>query len=107
MKEQYKPLFRTAGDVRDEWGGWRSAVFEANGSMKTRFVGTLDEAKAALDTVIKNRNKGARTENICVGDFGVDIVIDAESAQYFSVAKTRIVKRLVTDWEEVEEDYGL
>lgn len=97
MKKQYLPQyqFKKNKGAND----WNNAMMLKG---MTRYASTLEEAQEVLELAIKRFNKGARVETTYVNGFGIDSVIDEQTADNLTVVKTRIKVREVTEWEIVE-----
>lgn len=94
-------------------GGYRNAMswYPGRKSLATRYVKTLEEAKKVLDNAYKTWNgvhvyneKGERYEiSEAAPGIGVSLVCTKETDDRMRIVKHVIQKRLVTDWENVEE----
>lgn len=74
-------------------GGWASG----------RTFPTLEAAKAELEKLLRERNRGARVEKSICGDFGMDIVIDEETAEKYHIVHWKIRRQYKSGWEITEE----
>ena len=104
MKEEYIPEYQH----NYEPGVWRNAApayFSNNlGIMNRRYCSTLKEAKAALREVKDHFNGKPRTETQFCGSIGITSHTDSKAAKELMISKTRIRKRMVTEWETVTEE---
>lgn len=66
-----------------------------------RFLSSREEAGKAIKRVLLEFNKGSRVETHKEGCISVGVVVDSETADNFTVVKTRVRHRQVTEWEEV------
>lgn len=57
----------------------------------------------ALNALIRERSKGAHTQTQMCGGFGIDIVIDEDTANDMRIVDWKIQKQYKTWWELVDE----
>ena len=67
---------------------------------RKRYYNDLGQALKELQAYIAKQNRGERTETTVVNGFGIDMVIDAESAKDLAVVDWYIKVREVTPWED-------
>lgn len=109
MHEEYLVQIMIRYEEKD--GRWTNAVrYDPNSKAGQRYVKTEAEAKAVLDRAYQMRNgakvydsNGERITTHSAGMIGVNMVHTKESDKAHEIVKHRIRKRLVTDWELVEE----
>ena len=111
MHEEYPVQIMIRYEEKD--GRWTNAVrYDPiyNSKAGQRYVKTEAEAKAVLDRAYQMRNgkkfyneNGERITTQSAGMIGVSMVHTKESDKAHEIVKHRIRKRLVTDWEIVEE----
>ena len=64
---------------------------------------TKESAVDALNTLIRDRNRGARVETYVCGGIGIDTVVDEDSANDMRIVDWRIRKQYKTQWEVEEQ----
>ena len=57
----------------------------------------------ALNALIRDRSRGARTETTVCGGIGIDIVIDEDAANDMRIVDWKIRKQYKTKWELEEQ----
>ena len=57
----------------------------------------------ALNALIRERSKGTHTQTQMCGGFGIDIVIDEDTANDMRIVDWKIQKQYKTRWELVDE----
>lgn len=97
MRKQYLAEYQ---QENYEPGKWKNAIR----SFRTRYYRTLEDAQAAIREVKAYFNGEPRTTTQVCGCIGISSHTDSKTAQTLMVTKTRILVRLVTDWEAVEEE---
>ena len=62
-----------------------------------------EPAVDALNALIRERSKGTHTQTQMCGGFGIDIVIDEDTANDMRIVDWKIQKQYKTRWELVDE----
>ena len=103
----WRVLYQDAWMKRSGRGFW---ILEnmAKGWQEMNWVGrhTFKSQQAAVDALnalIRERSKGAHTQTQRCGGFGIDIVIDEDTANDMRIVDWKIQKQYNTQWELVDE----
>lgn len=105
MKEtrtQYLAQVMHRCDEKDD--RWHNAIVYTDAKLGVKFFRTLERAEAAIEAAIEaNRPRGKTyVETQRCGMIGVDLVVDEDTQHRLEITQTKILKREVTEWEEVE-----
>ena len=101
MEKEYKVEYKALFQFRKDEGAksWKNALPFLNENK--RVTNSLEEAERALEIVKRKFNKGARVETDYSAGFGISTEVDETTAHKLTITRTRIIKRQVTEWEEV------
>jgi hypothetical protein len=110
MHEQYHVQIMHRHDEKE--GRWLNAIADYYPHKPfQKYVATLEEAKKVLDCAYEYWNghkvydsNGERRTTQAAGMIGVSMVHTKETDKDLEIVKHRIRKRMVTDWELVEEE---
>lgn len=101
MIKQYLVCVQQKHQVKNgEYYNLRLVAGDSN-FFRKRYYNDLGEAMRVLQRYIAQQNRGERTETTVVNGFGIDMVIDAETAKDMAVVDWYIQEREVTPWREV------
>lgn len=78
--------------------GWKEMGWVSRHTFKSE-----QAAVNALNALIRERSKGAHTQTQMCGGFGIDIVIDEDTANDMRIVDWKIQKQYKTRWELVDE----
>ena len=78
--------------------GWQEMNWVGRHTFKSQ-----QAAVDALNALIRERSKGAHTQTQRCGGFGIDIVIDEDTANDMRIVDWKIQKQYKTQWELVDE----
>lgn len=99
MKKQY--LAKIQHRYQEKTGDWSNAM--ALTTSNRRFAESYEEAKAVVDKLMKEFNKGARVERSTAGGIGVATHITADDANRLEIVRWEILEREVSEWQKVSE----
>ena len=110
MHEEYLVQVMHRYSVKE--GHWSNAIrYMPDNKINQRYAESEEQAKAVLDNAYKKWNgqkvydaNGERRTTQAAGMIGVGVVHTKETDKDLEIVKHRIRKRLVSDWELVEEE---
>ena len=93
MREQYLAQYQDGFCKDDEW--WNAKAMQ---TLNGRYCKSLQEAQEWIDKAVKNGQRLATHKHILGNP---PFSIESEPNEQHLVKATRILKRMVTEWEEV------
>lgn len=109
--EEWMVAVKQNCDVRrgeDRW--WNAVMWYPKSKSGQRYVRTEEEARSVLNYAYERWNgekiyneKGERYETSYDGGIGITLVSTKETDEDMRIVKHKIKKRIVTEWEVVEE----
>lgn len=93
LTPHWRALYKDAWMERENRGWWPIGTW----LNPTEFA-SEEEAVKALNELIHERSKGARTETVMCGSFSVDIVIDEDAANDQRIVDWKIQQQWRSKW---------
>jgi hypothetical protein len=94
MKEEYKVLFQRGYEERENRWLNGGSIYQ-----NKRYFDTLEEAIKCRDLILAKESGDNST--IVVNGIGIEIERDSKAKEDIKLKRIKIVKRQVTEWEEV------